>query len=68
MLEDRDECEQLRRTLTPWQFDCVWSHYADGETLVMIGNRIGVTRQRVEEIADKTRRVLVGGSGRVPTY
>lgn len=57
-LEAHEMCEQVRRVIPPRWYEIIYQYHAEGQTLDAIGQRLGVTRQRV-------RQLLVQASKRV---
>jgi len=57
-LEAHEMCEQVRRVIPARWYEVIYQYHAEGQTLDAIGQRLGVTRQRVRQLlVQATKRV-----------
>jgi RNA polymerase sigma factor (sigma-70 family) len=52
----RELCERIRQVLPAHLWTILHAHYAEGHTLEAIGQRLGISRQRVRQLLDKAAR------------
>lgn len=55
-LEAYEMCEKVRRVIPPQWYDVIHQYHAEGQTLDAIGQRLGVTRQRVRQVLVQARK------------
>jgi RNA polymerase sigma factor (sigma-70 family) len=62
----RELCERIRRVLPAHLYAILHEYHAEGQTLREIGERLGISRQRVQQLLDKAAdraRELFADSG-----